>query len=380
MSQEKVYDVEFELSENFLEKNPTIKSLYSEGKLSFPFLADMDKDFGDALMDVIPELRSSDIVTINPLLEAIQELLKADNTVGTTKPEKEDGEDEKVYDKRLKTWLKEQSEIYTQLNKTIGSFNSTSRTSKKIVKEPFTSVTKKIDVLYNALTSFSEQRREKLNENFIEYLVAKKQIEDEKQALKDKAANEKLEALQEENKVANEKLIKSQAKSSYADKMTEITQYYNSVTEEVEKRNEAGLQELVEMLIEKEWDFTSFGDMEQVTLGSLKKTLHEACLVKIKEAVDKPSETKTEDVPDIAPAPAIEEEVPAGNDNQSKIAMFNMVVIRLKNSVNELENIKPIQGEEFTELNEILKKQFSVLIENNNKLIAFVEKKKQLLM
>lgn len=379
MSKEnQVHEVEVELSENFLEKNPTIKSLYKEGKLQLPFLDAMSNEFGEAVRSLVPELRGTDIVAINPLFEAIDQLLKYDNVIGTAKPEREAEMDDKTYSKVVNQWIKEQDEVRIAMEKDVSSFNGVLRDSKKIVKAPIIEMGKKVDNLYNLLKDFSDKRKEKIDTNFKESLDEKERIKQEKERIKNEKAEAQLKALQEQNEENTKKIIEAQKKSSYADKMVEITNFFTASEKEIQILNEAGLMELVGKVKEHEFgSFEDYSESQQETLNALITQLKDGILVKIKKAI----EEKEEAVAPVAEE-TIEEEanlspefVEISNENNQDKAMFRMQILRLKNALNEVESIKPINGDIYKSYNEKMNVQYQALSSNLKKLISHIEKK-----
>ena len=281
--EKKIYEIEVELTDNFLEKNPTIKNMYNKGKISIGLLPNVDKKFVDKIVELVPELKSNELVLFNPLIEAINVLASQDFIVEDSIPRRMDYEEEKDFNKRKKIWLEAEYRKLTDINKAIGSFNTTLKDSKKIIKAPLLERANKIDALYNALVEFSNSRKEIAKKNFPKYLDAAEKIKQAKLAKANAAALAETEALKNANNAATEKIEALSKKSSYADLTTEITDYFDEKQEAADKANKIGLEELLKEVNEKEFDVTDHGELEQIKLEKSIKMFRDATVTKIEK-------------------------------------------------------------------------------------------------
>ena len=368
----KIYPVEIELTENFLEKNPTIKEIYENGKLKVSMNPDIDSETAKTITDVIGGLKSRELVLFNPMLEAINSLAAFKNVVGTAKPIKEEGVDDKDYEKSVKEWIKSEDVAYKEITGTIRKFNGAATASKKEIKEPLLEEARKVDLLYNTLKSFSESVKAKAEKNF-------KPLIDEKQSIleaKDKAAKQQelqqIADLENKNQEANEKLLEAQKKNSYADLMVELTSWYSDQESKISKSNISGLQELRKEVEEKSFNFSSIpGPMEQINLEKLQKTLKTGCLLKIDTAIGNEDQTATK--------AEIEEQQEQESKGGDDIGAFVNIIFRLQNAHSEISKIKcEFSDERLKKVQEKLEIQFSALKENIAAIQRFTEKKRDI--
>ena len=107
----KIYPVEIELTENFLEKNPTIKGFYENGKFNIPISENIPEESAKSITSIVEDLNPRELVLFNPLVEAINSLAEIDNFKETEKPIQQEEESEEAYLLRLKEWEKENDKI-----------------------------------------------------------------------------------------------------------------------------------------------------------------------------------------------------------------------------------------------------------------------------
>lgn len=89
---------------------------------------------------------------------------------------------------------------------TVGSFNTNLSTAKKVLKAPYSSMSKKIDGIYNAFKQESDNTKEAILLNFVDALAVEQKKKDDAAARRNAAANEKIEELTEANKEQANKL------------------------------------------------------------------------------------------------------------------------------------------------------------------------------
>lgn len=370
----KIYPVEIELTENFLEKNPTIKGFYENGKFNIPISENIPEESAKSITSIVEDLNPRELVLFNPLVEAINSLAEIDNFKETEKPVQEEEESEEAYLLRLKEWEKENDKIFKSANGTIRSFNGSLTKSKKEVKEPYLKISKKIDNLYNFLKDFSDKRKKKLEENFSGLISKQEEDKKRKEEEAKKLELEQIKNLQMKNEEANEKLQAAAIKTSYADKVTEITVYYNEQESKISSLNENGLLILKEEINQKVFNFENFGDMEQATLQSIEKSMRKSILSSIDSAINLGS---FENIVSEEQAFVQEKEQPKEPNNDYEV--FSNTLIRLNNAKSQIDSIKvDFKDERLAKLKVTLEGQFKLLSDNVQKLIDFTEKKNKI--
>lgn len=371
-----VYPVEIELTEKFLEKNPTIKSIYEEGKLQLALSSKIDQTFAKTITDVVGELHSRELVLFNPLLDAINNIAEFQNVVGTAKPERTAEMNDKDYEKVVKEWIKSEEEVVKKITGAIRSFNGSTTNSKKEIKEPIIAAGKKIDTLYNALKSFSEQVKQKVETNFKPLLDEKARIEEEKQRALKEVELAQIAELEQKSNEANEKLLEAQRKISYADLMAEITNYFSSQDQNTEQLNISGLQTLKDNVLQKSFDVSSIGPAEQIALESLIKTMRTSLVLKIDTLIANDSAKA-----DVLEAEEFKENLEKYPQGDPTIAVtdsdqFVKMAYHLTNAKREITRINSsFKDPRLKELSEKLEAQFTGLSKNMDVLINFVNKK-----
>ena len=366
-----VYPVTIELSENFLTKNPTIKDLYKDGKLNMQMSPYVDKEFAKSLTSIMGDLNPREIVLFNPLVDAVNELAELDSVIGTAKPERTKDDDDDAYAKKLKAWDKENDLILKSNNGKIRSFNGSLTNSKKEIKEPYTSISKKIDALYNSFKGFSDKRKENVEKNFDELLTWRAE---EAQKVADEAKRIELENirnLEAKNEEANEKLKTSEKKNMFADALTEILDYHTDFQKKLRASNALGIEALEKEHLEKQFTYNT-DDFEESQIESLKQNAavySKASDDLIKELKQSLEESKTETMPVLPP------NIKKGNDDS---ALFGSIIFRLGvvfDQINLIDSkftdpkLKPVDTK--------LKTQLEKLKENVNLIKAYVEKKNE---
>ena len=370
----KIYPVEIELTENFLEKNPTIKGFYENGKFNIPISENIPEESAKSITSIVEDLNPRELVLFNPLVEAINSLAEIDNFKETEKPVQEEEESEEAYLLRLKEWEKENDKIFKSANGTIRSFNGSLTKSKKEVKEPYLTISKKIDNLYNFLKDFSDERKKKLGENFSGLISKQEEDKKRKEEEAKKLELEQIKNLQMKNEEANEKLQAAAIKTSYADKVTEITAFYNQQDSKIPSLNENGLLILKEEINQKVFNFENFGDMEQATLESIEKSMRKNILSAIDSAI---SAGSFENIVSEEQAFVQEKEQPKEPNNDFEV--FSNTLIRLNNAKSQIDSIKvDFKDERLAKLKVTLEGQFKLLSDNVQKLIDFTEKKNKI--
>lgn len=367
-SQEKVnYEINVEFTENFLEKNPTIKSVYNKekNKLNIGLLPNVDKEFVEQIVGLIPELNSNEIVLFNPLIQAINDLASQDFITEDDVPKRMDYEEDKDFNKRKKIWLETQYRKITDINKSIGSFNTSLKTSKKTIKDPLITRGKKIDALYNALASFSENRKEIAKNNFPKYLVAQQKIKEAQEAKKNAAAIAEKEALEAANKEQTEKIEALSKKSSYADLAAVITDYFDEKQEAVNKANKVGLEDLLKEINAKTFDFSGHGELEQIKLEKSVKMFREVTVGKIEKALQElETHSVQEDKNDSVPSFNTE----VTNDEEN----FADIIRRFNSIKGELEGMKQFTDPRLAKINDKLFEQIDIIKKTNNACIKYI--------
>ena len=396
-----IHEVEFQLSDTFLEKNPTIKEIYENGKIKIGLLPNIGNEFSDEIVKLIPELSSNDLTLFNPLVEMINTLASYDYIVGTAKPAKPEGMDDKEYDKIVKNWLKEEDTRYKSVSKLIRSFNGDSKRAKDAIKAPIIQRGKMIDALYKTLTSFSEKRKEVLDNNFQPYSLELQAINKAKQDAIDKKNKEQIDQLTQASQEANEKLQVSEKKNNYADLVMEISTYFTEQQEKISQLNTSGLITLKEEVTAKVFDVSSQGPAEQIKLESNISTLRKGAIAVIDQAISNEitqpflpvtSEPET-DVPENAHVgetlygpghsnpsnvtqygyvPTFNSEVTNDSENFANIVMrFNMII-------GEIDAMKNFTDPKLEKMNGTFNDQKQLLKANVKKLSDWIVKKQDL--
>lgn len=375
----KIYPVEIELSEDFLSKNPTIKDSYENGKLKVRLSSSISKDQATNITDVISDLKSRDLALFNPLLESINTIADLKHTLGSAKPEREEGISDEEYSKEVLKWVKEEDKTYKSITSAIRSFNGATTKSKKEIKAPIIAAGKKVDILYNALKELSDSTRQIVDKNFSELIEEQERIAKEKEAKAKEAELQQIRELEIKNQEATEKIIENQKKANYADLVMEITSYYSGLSEKMAVLNEEGLKMLLLEVQGKTFDLSDIGAMEQASLKSTADALQKTNIQDIKNILDE----KYSEGP-FPPADEIEEfknnlekfpeENPTNPSNDSEL--FVDIIYHLKNMEVNANRIKTnFEDEKLSKISEQLAKQIAGLKNNIGILIGFTEKK-----
>lgn len=359
------YEIELELSENFLEKNPTIKSIYNKGKMSIGLLPNVDKEFVDNIIGLVPELNSSELVLFNPLIEAINDLASQDFISEESMPRRMDFEEDKDFNKRKKTWFEGEYRKITDINKSIGSFNTALKESKKIIKEPIIARGKKIDALYNQLVAFSENRKEVAKSNFPKYLEAVQKMKEAKEAKANAAATAEKEALEKSNAEATEKIEALSKKSSYADLMSEVSTYFSGKQSEIETSNQKGLILLKEEITNKTFDFSSQGELEQANLLSSVRMFRGSVLSEIEKAIE-PESNVSESEPIQETPTAFNVQVTNDEEN------FADIIRRLNSIKGDLDGMQKFSDPRLGKVNDKFFEQIDIMKKTGNACAKYI--------
>jgi hypothetical protein len=367
-SQEKVnYEVALELSDTFLEKNPTIKSIYNKGKMSIGLLPNVDKEFVDKIVGLIPELNSGELVLFNPLIDAINTLASQDFVVEEVAPKRLEGEEDKEFNKRKKVWFEGEYRKITDINKSIGSFNTSLKDSKKIIKEPILNRGKKIDALYNALATFSENRKEVAKNNFENYLIAAQKVKEAQEVKKNAASIAETDALKTANAEATEKIEALSKKSSYADLTNEISDYFSEKQLTIPKLNLQGLNDLSKEISEKVFDVSSQGDLEQVKLLNTAKAFIGFTNLEIQKAKaalgDSAPETETTQAESTTPF-----NTEVTNDEEN----FADIIRRLNSIKGDIDGMKKFSDSRLEKINDKFFEQIEIMKKTNNACLKYI--------
>lgn len=360
------YVVELELSENFLEKNPTIKSIYDKGKMSIGLLPNVDKEFVEKIISLIPELNSKELVLFNPLIEAINTLASQDFISEEPVPKRMDYEEDKDFNKRKKEWLESEYRKFTDLNKSIGAFNTALKTSKKTMKDPILERSRQIDALYNSLTAFSENRKEVARNNFPKYLIAQQKIKEAQEAKKNAAALAEKQALETANAEAAQKIETLTKKSSYADLVTDISTYFNGKSTEVDTLNYNGLELLKQEVTDKTFDFSNQGELEQANLLASVKMFRTSIISQIEKAMESTTSPSVPDPDPVQEKPVEEKKVESVEDN------FIDIIHRLNNVNTELDCIEKFQDPKFEKVNEKFFEQIEIMRKTGKACVKYI--------
>lgn len=372
----KIYPVEVELTEDFLEKNPTIKGIYKEGKLNIEMSPGIEPEFAKEITDVIGDLRARELGLFNPLLAEINHIAEFKSVIGTAKPKREEDMDDAAYAKVVKEWIKSEEEVLKKMTGKIRSFNGDTTRSKTELKKPYAETAKKIDTLYNAVKSFSTSVAEKIQTNFKELYDEKQRIADEKEAILKKAETEKIADLEKKNEEANQKILESEKKSTYADLMTSITQYFTGLDSQLDVLNISGLQTLRSTVEEKEFEMEGIGPMEIATLKSMIKTMRDGVLLKIDTKIS--NENNASEKTEVEEFAENLEKFPQGDPTiaVTDSELFVKMAYHLANAKREIQRINcRFTDPRLEKLASTMETQISGLTENLGKLEAFVDKK-----
>lgn len=359
------YEVAVEFTENFLEKNPTIKDVYAKGKMNIGLLPNVDKEFVEHIVGLIPELNSNEIVLFNPLIDAINTLASQDFIVEADVPKRLEGEEDKEFSKRKKTYLDEQYRKLTDITKSVGSFNTALKTSKKVMKDPLLERGRKIDSLYNALSSFSEKRKEIAKGNFKKYIAIQEKIKEQAEAKKNAAALAEKQALEEKNAEQAGKIEALSQKSSYADLMTEISDYFTEKEKDISKLNLQGLEDLLIEVESKNFDVSSQGDLEQIKLEGIATNLKSFLVIQVNKAKRLFTEEsqKTED--------SVKKES-FNTEVKNDVENFADIIRRLNSIKGELDGMTKFADPRLGKINEKLFEQIDIIKKTNSACIKYV--------
>lgn len=359
------YEVAVEFTENFLEKNPTIKDVYDKGKMNIGLLPNVDKEFVEHIVGLIPELNSNEIVLFNPLIDAINTLASQDFIVEADVPKRLEGEEDKEFSKRKKTYLDEQYRKLTDITKSVGSFNTALKTSKKVMKDPLLERGRKIDSLYNALSSFSEKRKEIAKGNFKKYIAIQEKIKEQAEAKKNAAALAEKQALEEKNAEQAGKIEALSQKSSYADLMTEISDYFTEKEKDISKLNLQGLEDLLIEVESKNFDVSSQGDLEQIKLEGIATNLKSFLVIQVNKAKKLFTEEsqKTED--------SVKKES-FNTEVKNDVENFADIIRRLNSIKGELDGMTKFADPRLEKINEKLFEQIEIIKKTNGACIKYV--------
>lgn len=281
-----IHTIDVELTPEFLEKNPTINAIYKKGKLNLALQKNIEGEFSKMITDLIPELKSSELAIFNPFVEAINTLASYDYTVGTNKPVRPEGMDDKEYAKIVKAWITEEDVKYKEISNSIRTFNGEAGRSKTVMKAPITERAKMIDSLYSALKTFSDKRRDKVTENFKPYMDEVLAQKTAKATAAEAVANATIKTLEEKSSEATAKIEKLQGKSDYADLMTEISNYFTGAQEKVPGLNVSGLSALRTDVENHVFNLDAQGPAEQIALEKLAKGLKIGTFAIIDDAIN----------------------------------------------------------------------------------------------
>ena len=359
------YEVAVEFTENFLEKNPTIKDVYDKGKMNIGLLPNVDKEFVEHIVGLIPELNSNEIVLFNPLIDAINTLASQDFIIEADVPKRMEGEEDKEFSKRKKTYLDEQYRKLTDITKSVGSFNTALKTSKKVMKDPLLERGRKIDSLYNALSSFSEKRKEVAQGNFKKYIAIQEKIKEQAEAKKNAAALAEKQALEEKNAEQAGKIEALSQKSSYADLMTEISDYFTEKEKDISKLNLQGLEDLLIEVESKNFDVSSQGDLEQIKLEGIATNLKSFLVIQVNKAKRLFTEEsqKTED--------SVKKES-FNTEVKNDVENFADIIRRLNSIKGELDGMTKFADPRLEKINEKLFEQIDIIKKTNGACIKYV--------
>lgn len=394
-----IYPVEVELSENFLEKNPTLKGIYENGTMKIGLLPNIGSEFSDEITKLIPELKSDEIVLFNPLIETINTLASYDYIVGTTKPERPEGMDDKEYEKTLRTWIKSEETRYKSVSKLIRDFNGTTSRTKDEIKAPILERGRKIDALYKTLKAFSDQRREILTRNFQPYMQEMEELKKAKADAVNAKHNEKVKELEQQTEETNKKLANAEKKNKYADMILEISTYFSQHQESIPILNIGGLLSLKKEVEEKDFQLSTLSDigpLEQITLENMIKTSREGTMAVIDSAIlaqqagsDKAEEK--EFVDNQLPGAQIAETLyGSGHSNPSKVTQygyvptfntevtndeenFAIIIANFNMIVGCLQDMKGFEEPKMAKQNEVFIEQKGKVLESVKKLSTWIQ-------
>lgn len=374
LQQDKIYPVTIELSENFLKTNPTIKELYKDGKLNMKLSANIEEDFAENLTSIIGDLNPREIVLFNPLVEAVNNIAELNSTIGTAKPEREKDDDDAAYSKKLKAWDKENDVVLKSINSQIRSFNGSLTNSKKSIKEPYSSVIRKIDALYNSFKNFSDKTKTKVESNFEELLTWRKEEADRIAAEQKAIADENIKNLEQKNIEANEKLVVSEKKNVFADVLLEIAEYHSNLEERLKSSNEKGIDLIEQEFRDKvfSWDIEDFDESKKSVITNNVEVFGASVWALIKKLREPKHVDPAQEVPEptVIPeaAPAVEPLDDSGVfsaaifrlgvvHDQAKLVKFDFKDHRLKSYGDKMNNQIELLTENITKLKELVQKK-----------------------
>lgn len=224
LPQNEILEVEIIIPEEVLKSENTFKDNYNFGKLQYNLGNEVPKNVKDQIVSVINSSKPNELVQLNPVIIALEKLQ-------SFKDVKYDPE-------------KKNEKEYTEMNKQIGSFNSSVKAVTDIMKKDAQNYIKSVNELKTYLETEAKTARENIQLNFKPYLDEKARKQKEAQ---DKKNQELIEAnlkLTEENKRQAENLKNQKKQSQILVIQGEIGKISFSATNGIAVLNLDGLEKL----------------------------------------------------------------------------------------------------------------------------------------
>lgn len=250
-------EIQVIIPEVILNSNEEIKMIYDTEKhtLNYPMLATVPKEFYDQLQKLVPEFKPTEIVAFNPLMRAIGEMQ-------LIKGLKWDGEK-----------AEESERSYIDNNKLIGSFNTSLKSAKAILKEPHLEMNKKIEAIFKLFDSESANTRNALEVNFKPLLDAREKAKAEKDAKLKAEETARIAALTSQNAETNEMLEKQKKTTRKFEIENMISALLTNVMNVLPTLNKAGLIDR-KVSVENVKYGSYFGPNDELMFSELAEQMH----------------------------------------------------------------------------------------------------------
>lgn len=287
-------EIKKQINPDFIKENPSILDVYNpeEKKIVFSLSQLIPETFSKELKEFIEGrvVSEEDVLSLIPLISKINEIqqfkyIKYENKLedkivkrlendfnATLTYNEEDGiytyslqnqDDLESFEKEFNKAIKSQHDFsyqdYKDANKTIGSLNSSLRDTKKTIKDPYLSVCKKIDSIFNAFSTESDNARNSLQVNFQKALEYEANKKEEAARKKKEAELKQIEELQSQNEEIQQKLENENKLRYKQEQITLFNSLLKTVTtnliEILPKLNDEAVRDLTENKMFNEYSF-----------------------------------------------------------------------------------------------------------------------------
>lgn len=228
----KPLEVKVVIPQEVLDNDSELQKIYDPKKksLKYDLSGNLPNEVVDDLKKTVELFHGNEISRFNPLVAALDQLQSFKDL---------------AYDKENE---KESIQQYKDAKKFIGSFNSSLRDVKKILKEPHKQVMDQIEALFKHLVAESENTKNALTHNYDEYLQEEERKKKEREDKKKAAELAQIEALKSQN---DEMLKNSQQQTidtAYLNCKNSISEILTRISSAAPTLNQAGLQMYLDTL------------------------------------------------------------------------------------------------------------------------------------